>query len=156
MERWMYRGRHADWQRIENDSLDGARICGSVTITLEQADIDALSAHSEPDELLATLVESGLVDGAPSYLDRLTGFMPRYEQAVQWGITEATDLLSFCQHTYLHGRDFDRHPRVHDALVTRKMSGESLVVLDALPSYVWHELKHKHNAEHNAKTDTAR
>ncbi|MGA7813609.1 DUF4123 domain-containing protein [Caballeronia sp.] len=151
IERWMYRGRHADWQRIENDSLTGARICRSIRIELEQADIDALCAHSEPDELLALLIESGLVDGAPPYLDRLAGFMPRYQRAAEWGLVEATDRLSFCQHTYLYGASFDRHEWVHHAMTARRASGKPLSdALDAMPQYVRAELQRKRAATQDA------
>jgi hypothetical protein len=148
MERWMYRGRHEDWQRIENDSLTGARICNSIMVRLDQADIDALTAHTEPDELLAALIRSDLVDAAPPYLERLADFMPRYRQALQWGLTEAADRLNFCQHTYLYGLEFDRHPRLHDALATRKTTGQPFsLVVDGMPGYVWDEVKRKRSMQ---------
>jgi hypothetical protein len=151
IERWMYRGRHAHWQCIENDSLTGARICRSIVVELEQADIDALTGHTEPDELLAALIQSGVVDGEGLYLDRFADFMPRYQRAAQWGLTEAADRLYFCQFTYLYGPDFDRHLRVHDALATRKNSGRPFrLAIDQLPPYVWGELERERHTEKSA------
>jgi hypothetical protein len=144
IERWMYRGRHQDWQRVENDTLTGARLCRSILIQLDQADIDTLTEHTEPDELLAVLSEAGLTDKGRPYVDRLADFMPRYERALQWGLAEANDRLSFCQHTYLHGTDFDRHPRIQAALTALKASGKRFSsVIDAVPPYVWDELARK-------------
>lgn len=66
------RERHAAWRKI----------CRSILIELEQEDVDTLTAHTEPDELLAVMIDAGLVDGALPYLDRLADFMPRYERAL--------------------------------------------------------------------------
>ncbi|ORC51226.1 hypothetical protein B2G74_00125 [Burkholderia sp. A27] len=152
IERWMYRGRHEHWQRIENDSLTGARICRSIRVELEQPDVDALCAHTEPDELLASLVESGLVDPGGSYLERFNSFLPRYQQAVQWGFSEPAERLAFCQHTYLYGSDFDQHRRIHDALASRENGKSFGAVMDRIPRHVWDELRRKRNV----KSDEAR
>ena len=148
IERWMYRGRHQDWQRIENDSLSGARISGSIMVHLEQPDIDALTAHTEPDELLATLIESGLADGEPSYLDRFANFAPRYQRAGEWGFTEASDRLTYCRHSYLDGADFDQHQWVRHALIACRTTGEPLSqALGTMPQYVRDELERKRDAQ---------
>ncbi|MGU7780923.1 DUF4123 domain-containing protein [Burkholderia sp. PU8-34] len=148
IDRWMYRGRHSNWQCVENDTLQGAKVCRSILIELEQKDVDALTAHTEPDELLAVLVETGLIDGAHPYLDRLAAFMPRYERALHWGLTEPSDRLSFCQQSCLHGMAFDCHPAISEALEARRRSGMSLgPVIDAVPSYVWTEIARKRSAQ---------
>jgi hypothetical protein len=145
LERWMYRGRHPDWQRIENDSLTGSRIVKSIVITLDQADIDALTAHTEPDQLLASLTESGVVGGGERpYLERHGEFMPHYQRALQWGLTDAVDRLNFCQHSYLYGMDFDRHPRWQDALTKRQATAESFAsIAEQMPAHVRDELKRR-------------
>ncbi|WP_249172904.1 DUF4123 domain-containing protein [Burkholderia vietnamiensis] len=84
IEQWMYRGRHKAWQCIQNDSTASARICRSVMVQLEQADIDLLTAHTEPDEILAALIESGDANGDRPYFDRFGDFVPRYHRALQW------------------------------------------------------------------------
>ncbi|WP_431227329.1 DUF4123 domain-containing protein [Burkholderia contaminans] len=141
IERWMYRGRHRDWQNIENDALHGAKICRPILIELDQADIDALTTHTEPDELLAVVTDSGLVDSARPYLDRLADFMPRYEQALHWGLTEPSDKLGFCRNTYLYGMEFDRHPEVAGALNMRKALDTTFYsAMDGVPSHVWRAL----------------
>lgn len=148
IERWMYRGRHRDWQRVENDTLTGARLCKSIMIQLDQEDIDALSAHTEPDELLASLIEAGNVDADRPYLERIADFMLRYERALKWGLEEATDRLCFCQYTYVHGADFDDHPRVAEVLVARRKSGKGFnAAIDTVPSYVWADLARKHGTQ---------
>ena len=148
IERWMYRGRYPDWQRVENDSLTGARICKSTVVTLDQADIDALTAHSEPDELLASLIERGLIDGARPYLERHSDFMPRYRRALHWGLTEPADRLLFCQRSYEHGPDFDEHPYVQDALARRGAAAEPFrVTINRIPSYVWADIARKRGTQ---------
>lgn len=144
IERWMYRGRYQDWQCVENDTLTGARLCRSILIQLEQTDVDTLTGHTEPDELLALITQAGLIEKGRPYLDRLGDFMPRYERSLQWGLAEATERLSFCQHTYRHGSDFDLHPRIKEALAARKVSGKGFSsVIDTVPPYVWEELARK-------------
>ncbi|VBB14430.1 DUF4123 domain-containing protein [Burkholderia stabilis] len=141
IERWMYRGRHPDWQHVENDTLHGAKICRSILIELEQRDVDALTAHTEPDELLAVTIDTGLVDGALTYLDRLADFMPRYERALHWGLTEPSDKLGFCRKTYLYGMEFDRNPHIAEALNLRKRLDTTFYsAMDGVPSHVWRDL----------------
>lgn len=141
IERWMYRGRHPEWQHVENDTLHGAKICRSILIELEQRDVDALTAHTEPDELLAVMIDTGLVDGGLTYLDRLSDFMPRYERALHWGLIEPSDKLGFCRKTYLYGMEFDRNPEIAEALNMRKQLGTTFyLAMDGVPSHVWREL----------------
>ncbi|KVC70965.1 hypothetical protein WI73_00565 [Burkholderia ubonensis] len=142
IEQWMYRGRHKEWQRIRNDSTASARICRSVLVRLEQADIDVLTAHTEPDEILASMIESGDVDGERPYLDRFEDFIPRYHRAAQWGISEPGDRLAFCLHTYLYGKYFDQHRFVNDLLVQRRQSDESFgAAITRVPEGVWAEIE---------------
>ncbi len=156
IDRWMYRGRHKEWQRIENDALSGSRICKSIMIQLEDADLDALTEHTEPDELLASLIQLGLIDEERPYLARFTDFLPRYQRASQWGLTEPSDRLNFCRHTYLYGLDFDRHLRVHHALSERVATGESYVaVTGRIPPHVWEDLARRHEAQTNGSSTTA-
>ncbi|MBR7963955.1 DUF4123 domain-containing protein [Burkholderia vietnamiensis] len=139
---WMYRGRHQAWQSIQNDSTSGARICRSVMVQLEQADIDVLTTHTEPDEILAALIESGDANGDRPYFDRFQDFIPRYQRAVQWGIAEPGDRLVFCQYTYLYGIDFDRHQFIHDLLTRRQQSHELFgVAVAGVPTNVWAEVE---------------
>ncbi|MDN7701569.1 MULTISPECIES: DUF4123 domain-containing protein [Burkholderia] len=142
IEQWMYRGRHREWQHIRNESMASARICRSVMVQLEPSDVNALMAHTEPDEILAALIDSGDVDGERTYLDRFEDFIPRYLRAVQWGIREPGDRLSFCQHTYMYGQDFDRNRFVHDLLIQRQQSDESFsVAITRVPANVWAEIE---------------
>jgi hypothetical protein len=144
IERWMYRGRHPAWQRVENDTLTGARLCRSITIHLDQAEIDALTEQTEPDALLALLIEAGVIKEGQPYVDRFADFVPRYKRALQWGLADTTDRLLFCQHTYAYGLEFDRHPRIVEALMARKASGKKFsLIVDAVPLYVWDELARK-------------
>ncbi|CAG9242620.1 conserved hypothetical protein [Burkholderia diffusa] len=141
IDRWMYRGRHADWQRVENDALHGTRICRSILIELEQNDVDVLTAHCEPDGLLGVLVDAGLVDGASPYLERFSDFMLRYERASHWKLTEPVDKLGFCRHAYLYGTEFDRHPAIAEALGACRRSGASFQsAIEAVPRHAWNDL----------------
>jgi hypothetical protein len=142
IERWLYRGRNKDWQRVENDSLTGADICQSVKISLDQTQLDLLTAHCEPDGMLAALIELGRVDPDVPYLDRLSDFMPRYERAVHWGLIGAVDRKRYCEYSYLQGETFDRHPYVHGVLSERETTGDSFdAVMDRVPRYVWAEVE---------------
>lgn len=146
IERWMYRGRHKDWQRIQNDSLTGARIFRSLLIRLDQADIDVLTAHTEPDELMAVLIENDVVDGRRPYLERFADFISRYEQARQWGLADATDRLAFCEHSYRYGAEFDQHHWIRDVLRRCRANGESLrTAFLQVPGVIWQEIEQARN-----------
>lgn len=141
-EQWMYRGRNKDWLHIQNDSEASSRICRSVVIQLEQGDVDTLTAHTEPDEILASLIEAGDVDGERPYLERFEDFIPRYLRAVQWGIREPADRLSFCLHSYLYAENFDQHPVVSDLLTQRQQSDEPFgIAITRVPAGVWEAIK---------------
>ncbi|CAN0626867.1 DUF4123 domain-containing protein [Burkholderia multivorans] len=155
IERWMYRGRHAGWQRVENDTLHGARVCRSIMVELEQADVDALSAHTEPDELLAVMIDAGLADGARPYLDRFADFMPRYARASHWDLTEPGDKVGFCRQTYLYGTEFDRHPEIAEALDARRRSGMTFrAAIEGVPSHVWRDLSRTRGAQSRSPGNT--
>ncbi|MBU9290330.1 DUF4123 domain-containing protein [Burkholderia multivorans] len=156
IDRWMYRGRHPDWQRVENDTLHGAKICRSILIELEQEDVDTLTAHTEPDELLAVMIDAGLVDGALPYLDRLADFMPRYERALNWMLTEPTDKLGFCRETYRYGIEFDRNPQIAEALDRRAQFGTTFYsAMDEVPSHVWRELDRDSRSRSRSSSGTS-
>lgn len=104
-----YRGRHEQWQIIENDSLEAGRVTRSVVIDLEQADIDRLMAHTEPDELMASLIDRGHIDNSGSYRSRFLDFEPRYRRALEWGFSEPKDRFDYCEYSYRYGTEFDRH-----------------------------------------------
>ncbi|CAD6547235.1 DUF4123 domain-containing protein [Paraburkholderia metrosideri] len=143
IERWMYRGRHRDTQSITNDAPASQRTFRSILIQFDQADIDALMAHTEPDELLATLIETDIVDGKPAYCERFADFLPRYQQAIRWDLTEPADRLVFCQHTYRYGMSFDRNPEIQNLLSGHKATGESLgVAIKRISGSVWEQIEY--------------
>lgn len=150
IDRWMYRGRHDQWQCIENDALYGSKICKSIMIQLEPADLDTLAEHTEPDEVLASLIQQGVIDETHPYLARFTDFLPRYRNALQWGLAQPSDRMNFCRHTYLYGRDFDQHDGIHHALSRRKKTGESYqAVIGRIPSHVWDDLARRYETRTN-------
>jgi hypothetical protein len=142
IERIKYRGRHAQWQTVENDSLNVGRISRSVMVELDQADVDKLMAHTEPDELIASLIDLGHIDESLPYRSRFTEFEPRYRRALEWGFTEPADRLAYCDYSYRYGVDFDRHRYIRDALTARRRTGERFdAIVDQIPGWVWGELK---------------
>jgi hypothetical protein len=146
LDRLKYRGRHEQWQTIRNDALKAGRITRSVVIDLEQKDIDALMAHTEPDELMASLVDLGHLDEALSYRSRFLDFEPRYRRAVEWGFIEPKDRLDYCEFTYRYGTSFDQHRYVRDALTACRGSGGSFdQMVDRVPGWVWSDLKRSHD-----------
>jgi len=144
IQQWLYRGRHPAWQSVLNDSADDARICKSLHLRFDQAELDALAAHTEPDEVLHSLIKNEFVDGTRPYLTRFSDFLPRYRQALNWGLAQPADRLQFCEHTYLYGPEFDRHPYVQESLLQRKANGRSYeAAMQKLPGNVWTELASK-------------
>ncbi|WP_419690155.1 DUF4123 domain-containing protein [Burkholderia theae] len=142
IERLKYRGRHEQWQAVENDSLNTGRISRSVMIELDQKDIDRLMAHTEPDELMASLIDLGHIDETRSYRSRFLEFEPRYRRALEWGFVEPRDRLGYCDYSYRYGADFDQHRYIRDALVARRRTGGTFdTMLDRMPGWVWDELK---------------
>ena len=69
----------------------------------EPADLDALASHSEPDEMLASLIELKLVDEGGHYVERFAGFLPRYQRALEWGLTQPAERLNYCKQTLFTG-----------------------------------------------------
>lgn len=148
IERWLYRGSHPDWQRIENDTLSGARTTASIDIRLDRVQLDFLIGHLEPDEMLASLIALQIVDGEQPYLTRFMDFWPRYQRAVKWDLQQSAERSRFCHHTYRYGVDFDRHPYVAGALSERQKTGEAYdAVIDRVPAYVWNELTRTRDAQ---------
>lgn len=144
IERLQYRGRHEQWHTVENESRDLGRISRSVVIDLSQQDIDALMAHTEPDELMASLADLGHIDESQPYRSRFVDFEPRYRQAIEWGFIEPKDRLSFCDYTYRYGVAFDQHAKIRSALTARREKGASFdVAMDPIPKSVWDELKRR-------------
>ncbi|KVF02448.1 DUF4123 domain-containing protein [Burkholderia vietnamiensis] len=147
IERLKYRGRHEQWQTVENDSLNLGRISRSVMIELDQNDIDALTAHTEPDELMASLIELGHIDGTTPYRSRFLDFEPRYRRALEWGFVEPRDRLAYCDYSYRYGAGFDQHSYIRDALTSRRRTGGSFdAVVDRIPASVWNDLKRSSEA----------
>ncbi|WP_321817023.1 MULTISPECIES: DUF4123 domain-containing protein [unclassified Paraburkholderia] len=141
-DRWRYRGHHESWCTIDNEAEEPGRICKSVMIEFHQADLDALGAHTEADELLASLIQIGVMPDDALYHTRYTDFLARYTRANEWGIADAVDRLNFCRHTCIYGLEFDDEPAVRAALQERRETGEAyLAVIGRLPSSVWDELK---------------
>ena len=144
IERLKYRGRHDQWQTVENASRELGRISRAVLIDLSQHDIDALMAHTEPDELMASLSDLGHVDETLPYRSRFVDFEPRYRRAIDWGFIEPKDRLSYCDYTYRYGPEFDQYAKVRSALTARRAHGASFdVAMDPIPKSVWDELKRK-------------
>lgn len=145
-----YRGRHDDWQTIrkrDGDPREPGRISRSVVIELGQRDIDQLMAHSEPDELMASLIDLGHIDHTLPYRSRFVDFEPRYGRALEWGFTEPKDRMAYCDYSYRYGPDFDRHPRIQEALASRRHTGGSFdAAVDRIPGSVWNELKRQRAA----------
>ena len=142
IDRLKYRGRHEKWQTVENDSLNVGRVSRSIVIELDQKDVDKLMAHTEPDELIASLIDLGRIDESLPYRSRFLEFEPRYRRALDWGFTEPGDLLAYCDYSYRYGAGFDRHRYIRDALMARRRTGEGFdVMADQIPGWVRDELK---------------
>ncbi|TCW85050.1 DUF4123 domain-containing protein [Burkholderia sp. SRS-46] len=142
IERLKYRGRHEQWQTVENDSLKVGRVSRSVMIELDEKDIDKLMAHTEPDELMASLIDLGHIDATLPYRSRFLDFEPRYRRALEWGFTEPRDRLAYCDYSYRYGAGFDQHQYIRDALMSRRRTGGAFdAMVDRTPGWVWDELK---------------
>jgi hypothetical protein len=142
IETWLYRGRHANWQSVSNDVLDKPLICQSIRLQFDQAELNELAAHNEPDIVLHAMIELEQVDPSQPYLARFMDFYPRYQRALAWRLEQPTCRLNFCRDTYVYGREFDAYSPVKQALTARAASGETyLAVMERLPSYVQDELK---------------
>lgn len=139
---WKYRGHSRDWQGIKGGAQYTAILDSPVSIKLEQSQLDALIAHCEPDQILFSLIERGVVDGSGPYMARFEDFLPRYRKVAAWGIREPMCRLRYCELSYQHGLAFDQHPEVRAALEARWQSGDALFDhIDALPAYVWEGIR---------------
>ena len=102
---------------------------------------DRFVQHCEPDQLLATLIETGSapIDGA--YLPRFTDFLHRYRKAAAWGLTEPADRLRFCELSYRYGAAFDEHNSVRAALEERMHTDSSMAACEEnIHPTVWEQL----------------
>lgn len=141
-ERWLYRGHHETWCALGHHAVETGRICKSVLIEFQQADLDNLGVHTEADELLASLVQIGTVSDEGLYHARYIDFLARYQRAREWGLRDAVDLLNFCRHTYVYGLEFDREPSIRAALTARAESGDVyLAAMGRIPARIWGELE---------------
>ncbi|RDV00734.1 DUF4123 domain-containing protein [Trinickia dinghuensis] len=145
--RLKYRGRHEQWQTVESDPPNAGCIFRSVAIDLDQQDIDKLTAHSEPDVLMASLVDFGHIDQTLPYRRRFLDFEPRYIRALDWGFVEPRDRLTYCDYSYRFGANFDQHRQVRDALTSRRETSASFdATMDRIPRSVWNDLKRRNEA----------
>ncbi|WP_321964437.1 DUF4123 domain-containing protein [Paraburkholderia sp. J7] len=144
LEQVSYRGRHEQWTTFRNSSREAGRTSRSVVIELSQQDIDALTAHTEPDELMASLIELGRIDEARPYRERFLDLEPRYKRAIDWGLVEARDRLGYCDYSYRFGIDFDTDTVVREALdARRRNAGTFEHAMTSVPARIWRALKHK-------------
>ncbi|AOZ09951.1 DUF4123 domain-containing protein [Cupriavidus malaysiensis] len=147
IEQWKYRGYHEAWQRLEGP-MGGTRTQDTaLAISLSQQQLDRLTEHCEPDQLLATLVENGTVAPSEPYLERFMAFLPRYQRAAAWGLTEPADRLRFCELSYQFGEAFDQHEHVTAALRQRQETGTSMAACEqAIHPSVWEQLQARQKA----------
>jgi len=138
---WRYRGHSRHWQCTGGGARYADMLKTPVDIRLNQRQVDYLSAHSEPDQMLSSLIQRGFVDGSGFYVTRFENFIPRYRQVARWGLTAPQCRLRYCELSYQYGFAFDQHLHIRQALEARMRSGAELVeCIDALPDYVWEEL----------------
>lgn len=141
---WKYRGHEPEWQRLDGPMNGHTVQTAPVAIRFDQQQVDAFMAHSEPDQLLGTLVENGTVPADGPYLPRFRDFLARYRRVTRWHLTEPADRLRYCEHSYQYGLEFDLYPEVCSALKSRAESGEGFGdCMDRIPDYVWNSLRRK-------------
>ncbi|MCK4139991.1 DUF4123 domain-containing protein [Ralstonia pseudosolanacearum] len=138
---WHYRDQEGKTVRI-NGGINGSTVpLESPPVVLGPQQLEALNTHSEPSQLLSTLVNDGEVDGSRRFRERFAEFLPRFRRAVEWGLAEPADRLRFCHRSYAYGAQFDRHPQVAAVLEQRKRTGEPLAdCLERVPARIWDEL----------------
>ncbi len=151
IQQWKYRGYSDEWQCIDGPMEGESTQDTPLSIQLSQEQLDRLTEHCEPDQLLAALVEGGVVDGADPYLTRFMAFLPRYQRAAEWGLTEPADRMYFCELSYRYGPDFDAHDDMRRALEERASSGQTMIACaDGVHPSVWEQLAKNANREVNA------
>jgi len=151
IEQLKYRGRSEQWFTVSNRSEEAGRVSRSVVVRFDQQDIDALTAHTEPDHLMASLTDLGYIDEARPYRERFLDFEPRYQRALDWGLVETRDRLAYCDFAYRYGDGFDREASIRDALDARRRNAESFEnAMHRVPARVWRALKRARQAEGRA------
>lgn len=141
IEQWKYRGHSESWERLDGPVDGSATQIAPLAIQLTQEQLDRFVQHCEPDQLLATLIETGSapIDGA--YLPRFTDFLHRYRKAAAWGLTEPADRLRFCELSYRYGAAFDEHNSVRAALEERMHTDSSMAACEEnIHPTVWEQL----------------
>lgn len=145
LERISYRGRHEQWLTVRNGSLETGRSSRSVVIEFAQDDIDVLTEHTQPDELMASLADLGHIDEGQPYRERFLDLEPRYKRAIDWGLVEARDRLGYCEYSYRYGIRFDTDAAVRDALDARRRNADTFEnAMTRVPARVWRMMKRKH------------
>ncbi|MBP0588351.1 DUF4123 domain-containing protein [Paraburkholderia sp. LEh10] len=142
LEQIGYRGRHEQWLTSRNRSRETGRTSRSVVIELAQQDVDVLTEHAEPDELMASLTDLGHIDEVRPYRERFLDLEPRYKRAIGWGLVEARDRLGYCEYSYRYGIGFDTNAAVRDALDARRRNADTFEnAMNSVPVRVWRAMK---------------
>jgi len=138
---WKYRGHSRSWNVIQGGAKYAAVLDAPADIRLDQQQLDYLTAHCEPDNILYGMTQLGLVDLGAPYVNRFENLLRRYRRGAAWGLTDSVCRMRYCEYSYRYGFEFDQHPEVRAALEARRQSGGSFGNhVDALKGYVWQEL----------------
>lgn len=149
---WKYRGHEPEWKRVDGPLRGGDVQEVPVPIGLTQQQVDDFMAHCEPDQMLAGLVEDGIVSGDGPYLPRFLDFIERYKRVATWHLTEHADRSGYCQYSYRYGSDFDQDPELRRALEARIREGGTFKdCMNGVPNYVWNRVLARHA---NPQTET--
>ncbi|SMC29955.1 protein of unknown function [Andreprevotia lacus DSM 23236] len=136
-----YRGHHEEWQTQPGLNLPQPEFALPGEIAFDQAQIDQLLAHCEPDHLLGILCENGQIATGTPYLPRYRNFLPRYQRAQGWGLSDATEILQYCVFSYRYGFSFDATPAIAEQLITlHRQQGNIDGFADRIPCEVWEQL----------------
>lgn len=142
IHQWKCRGHAREWNTIDGGARYAAVLDAPADIRLDQRQLDYLTAHCEPDNILFGLIQRGLVTVDTSYVTRFEDVLRRYRRAAAWGLTEPVCRMRYCEDSYRYGFEFDQHPDVRVALEACKQSGRSFGAhIDALPGHVWDDLR---------------
>ncbi|MEM5433036.1 DUF4123 domain-containing protein [Cupriavidus oxalaticus] len=154
IRQWKYRGRESEWKRLDGPPNGNEFQTAPVAIALTQQRVDAFVAHCEPDEMLAGLIEDGIVPGDGLYLRRFLDFIERYKRLAVWQLTEPADRVGYCQYSYRYGADFDQDPEVRSALERRMRDGGTFSARMAeIPDYVWNRVLARQADKQTEKND---